>query len=303
MMRRVLVGMLGALTLFAWGCGQEEEPFAPTSLELVGETDFKVGGVFDLKVMGRDATGRVEQLTEDVTFTSSDEKVATVDEKGTVTLVAGGPLTLTATYGGLEATLEARPTCDYPESSPMLRYGNVLPRLQMPAAWPSGERFILDLAEVHCDAKWKSIETIHFVLSAGWCAPCTQYAQMLEHQAAALLRKGMQIVIVEIDTLNLGEPADTNFAFDHLSKITRHVPAIAVGDRGMLPDQFFRRSGYIEAYPTGMVVRTRDMRMIVDGTADFWTDYAMATGKRLPLDEIAEDPDADWSRLPAGLRR
>lgn len=297
MMRRVLVGMLGTLTLFAWGCG-EEEPFSPTSLELLATTDFKVGGVFDLQVMGRDDTGKVEQLTADVVFATSDERVATVDEKGTVTLVAGGPLTLTATYGELEATLEARPTCDYPESSPTLRYGNVLPRLRMPAAWPSGEPFVLDLAEVQCDAKWKSIETLHFVLSAGWCGPCTQYAQYLEHQAATLLRKGMQIVIVELETLSMGQAADTNFAYDHLSKITNHVPGIAVGDKGMLPDLFFRQSGYVEAFPSVFVVRTSDMRMIADGTASFWMQYPMGPAERLPLHEIAENPDADWSKLP-----
>lgn len=305
MLRRVAVGMLGSLAmLFAWGCGDDpdagEEPFVPTSLELVADSDFKVGGTFRLQTVAWDDAGRSEELTSGVTYASSDENVATVDEEGNVTLVAGGPLTLTATYGELEAHLEARPDCDYPESQDTLRYGNVLPRLRMPAAWPSGERFILDLHEVRCDARWKSVETLHFVLSAGWCKPCTAYARALEHQAATLQRKGMQIVIVELQDV-AGAPADVDFAYEHLGKITRHIPGIAVGDKGMFPDLFFTKSRYVEAFPSLFVVRTRDMRMIVDGTTDAWGKWAKSPGMRLPLAEIAEDPDANWSVPPETL--
>ena len=47
-------------------------------------------------------------LTEAVVFTSSDESVATVDEDGTVTAVAPGQATITATAAKAAAVLQAR---------------------------------------------------------------------------------------------------------------------------------------------------------------------------------------------------
>lgn len=299
-MNRIGLIAVASATFLAWGCSDEElkvheEVWEPTALELRADADadFKVGSTVQLRVFG--LRGEEErEIEEGVVFGTSDPAVARIDERGLATMVAGGPVTFTAEFGDLDATLEARATCDYPSSSRKLLLGQVMP----PVTWYSafdreGRWFELNMADVHCDADWKDTTTMAFILSAGWCGPCTQYAKDLSKQYERLEALGMKIVIVEVDTTRHGEPADADFARMHLVKNTGDgktgdmVPGIALGDGDSEPRNFIRGSGMIDGFPSAFVVRTRDMQVIADSKR--WKP------SRLPLERIAADPDADWS--------
>lgn len=116
-------------------CGE----YVPPSLRLVPHGEFLRGETVQIEVIAVSGDGNEEVLEEGLTFHSSDERVATVDETGLVTVHAGGPVTITVTASldsmgePLEASLEARATCEYPEFSRQIGDGKVFPRL----AWPA----------------------------------------------------------------------------------------------------------------------------------------------------------------------
>lgn len=293
-MNRLVALLVSAVSVTAIvGCSTETETpearFVPTSLALEPESDFKVGSSVQLRVFGLMEGWEKQELASEVTYASTNEAVATVDETGLVTLHAGGLVTITATAAGLETALEVRSTCaDYPRYTSQIGYGRTMPPLSWPAKWPDGTDFRFSMESVHCDYDWEEIETITFVLSAGWCAPCTAYAQRLKGETNLLKHFGMQLVIVEVQDVQ-GDPADLEFAYNHLKRITSNaIPSIAIGDKDTEPfSSFFENSGYIEYFPTTFVLRTRDMKIIAD--------QKRGDGY-LPLMAIAKNPDGDWSR-------
>lgn len=80
---------------------KEEEPAKPVEVIVIPtEATVKVGETFTVEVV-------VKNPLEDddtITWTSSDESVATVSAEGVVTAVAEGTATITATYAGVSAT-------------------------------------------------------------------------------------------------------------------------------------------------------------------------------------------------------
>jgi len=283
----------GQVTLHAISGGDEITATAvvtvPASITVKVPDDVKwtVGGTVQVQAFGHKGND-ARELTYGVRYAVNDTRVATVDDKGLVTVKGGGTLVITASLGDMASEkLEAGVSCAYPQGNYGLGYGNTMPPEAFKAVWPDGTRSTLDLSQVPCQGEWGDTSTITFVLSAGWCGPCTAYAQRLVGQVATLEALGMKVVIVEVQDYE-GAPADSEFAFEHLGKITNgDRPAIAVGDKDSAPgDQFFAKSGYISYFPTSFVVRTSDMKIIAD--------QKLATSY-LPLDQIAADPDANWS--------
>lgn len=255
-------------------------------LELRGEGAWAMGETVQLSVVGIHPGGRETPIADGVTFSSSNDRIATVDATGLVSVHARGPVTVTASAAGLEGTLFARTTCDYPRYSPQLQWDRVMPPLSWPAKWPDGSDFELDLEAVYCDAEWSNVQTMIFVISAGWCTPCTLYAQRLELETEALAALGAQIVIMEAQDTD-GLPADVEFAYRHVDRITGTPPGIMIGDADTRPEaNFVQNSAIVRAFPSVFVVRTRDMKIIADQNR---SDYY------LPLQQIAADPEADWS--------
>lgn len=131
---------------------------------------------------------------------------------------------------------------------------------------------------------------------AGWCSSCTHYKRQLVRRAETLRNLGMLIVVIELQTKTVGQPADTAFAYAHAKALTDPPPWIVAGDLDTVlansPDEgqgFIRRSGFVTLYPTLIVVRTRDMNLIVDGSPNgSWA------GRTLPLEQIARDPEKLW---------
>lgn len=293
-----LVLLLGA------ACGE----FEPTSLRLVTHGEFLRDQTVQIEVIGIDDDGNEEVLKKGLTFRSSDERIATVDPNGLVTVHAGGPVTISVTAKldsmekPLEASIETRATCQYPEFDLKFGQGKVVPPLAWPAFLSNGDPIYFKLEDVYCDADWEWVKTIHFVFSAGWCGPCSDYARYLSGISAQLRREGMQVVTIELDTLIPGTPASTEFAYNHLKNLAEPIAGIAAGDLQTYLEgapgngnNFLRTSGFVQYFPTRSVVRTRDMRMIADASATGpWANL------NLPVLEIAKNPDADWSKPTPG---
>jgi thiol-disulfide isomerase/thioredoxin len=275
----------------------DEGPFVPTTIALRADGELIVGKTVQLKVIGTNADGSEREITENLTFASSDERVATVDADGLATVHKRGPVSFSATNTefSLDATWDVTPTCEYPEFAAQLQYNRVMPPLSWPAKWPDGSDFEFSLENVYCDLDWQETKTIAFVLSAGWCTPCTLYAQRLEGEVAELNALGMEVVIIEVQNVE-GALADLAFAYSHVNRITNTIPGIVAGDKDtkqVFAGESFDAAGFLEdsailrAFPSVFVVRTTDMRIIADqNRADFY----------LPLADIAADPNADWSK-------
>ena len=294
MLRGMIVTTMAALVA---GCGSSGEvrdagatggtrATPPVALALRADGPFRVGTSVQLHAVGLHADGSEEPLSgADVSFTSSDERVASVDAQGLVTLVAGGPVRLTARAFGLEAVREARATCTYPEHRGVLAHGEVVPPLSWPTRRPDGTAFELRLEDVYCDADWAHVETLALLFYAGWCPYCTAMAGELEEEFPALEALGMQLVFVLVED-RAGDPAHLAFAWEHMQRITDRVPGIVIADADTRPVAgAVAASGILRGFPTNVVVRTSDMR-IVTGRR-----YA---GSGIPLADIAAAPDADW---------
>ncbi|HLV60324.1 MAG TPA: hypothetical protein VKY51_02880 [Fredinandcohnia sp.] len=291
----VLVAALGA------GCGNE---FEPTSIRLEAKGELTVGEMVQLEVIGIDAEGREEPITEGLSFTTSNEYVASVDASGLVTVHSRAPVTITAKAdlgekGSFEAKIETTPICHYPEENWGLSHGMTVPPLRWNAMDPYGQPYSLRLEDVYCNLEWRGVQTLHLVFSAGWCGPCTQYAGMLSAMSKDLNALGMRIATIELDTLVPGQDADHRFAYDHLKKIADSVGAPVSGFAAGLRDTFLAGDEdnyreelrkFVVVFPTRLIVRTRDMRVIADGSANGpWS------GTHFPLMDIAANPEGDWS--------
>lgn len=282
---------------------KEETPPVPVALRLVAEGEFLVGETIQLHPSLIMDDGSEIPVSEGVVYESSNEEVATVDPSGLVQVVAGGEVTIRAiathdlAVEPLEAEIGGVATCTYPEFDTSLGQGNTVPPFAWNAMTQDGEPIFFSFADLHCNAEWKWVKTVHLVLSAGWCTSCTGHKRTLSMKRETLRSLGMLVVIVELDTMNNREPADTAFAYDHVRSTTQNVPGIVAGDLdtflGESPaPNYFRQSGYVGFYPTKAVIRTRDMRMIADGS-----ENGPWAGRDMPLEQMARFPDIDWHPL------
>ncbi len=298
---------LGAATLLllATACG--DNPV--TSLRIVPSSDLKVGETTQLEVFAIHEDGSEKPIKEKLSFESSDEAVATVDETGLVTVHRRGPLVLTAKAdvgddGVVEGTLEKTPRCEYPAHNGKLGNGEVIPPFRWRAKLPSGRDIDFRLEDVYCNVEWKDVKTIHFIVSAGWCPYCNEYARELSSKDGLLRSLGMQVVTIEIETSMPGGPADTEFAYRHLKSLREPVAGIVAGDLNtVLPGaplngrNFITRSGFAAALPTRTIIRTSDMKMIADASVTGpWSGYGF------PLEAIAKNPELDWSTPEAAAK-
>lgn len=266
----------------------EVEAAVLTGLVIAPQLDtFTVGVPENLTVTAIYDSGSEVDVTAQVEWETSNPDIATVDGEGVVEATHGGAVTLTATLDGERTTLEATVGCDYPRYARALRYGAVVPPLYWNGAYnPDGSKFDFELSKVHCDVEYKDVDVIFFIISAGWCTPCTIYAQRLLSEYQALQDEGAMIVIVEAETADFG-PADSDYAQRHLDRIIGDAYAVRVGDYDTQPlSNFLREQPIVQGFPTTIAVRTRDMQVITDSNHSQYY---------LPLRLIAENPEADWS--------
>jgi len=105
------------------GLGIAVEPVVPPTLKSITVTPetatIAVGESQQFTVIGIYDDGSERDLTEEVEWASSDESIATIDERGVATGVAGGEVTITATLDDLvgEASLTVEPAPEVTEIS------------------------------------------------------------------------------------------------------------------------------------------------------------------------------------------
>ncbi len=261
---------------------------AVTGLRLgPAELTLKRGAEARLVVTALRDDGSEVDVTDQAAFETSNADVATVAAGGAVTVLRGGAVTLTARVGEHTATLETRAACDYPRFASAIRYGSVMPPLFWQGAFHrDGAPFDFRLEDVHCDVAWKDTKVVFFIVSAGWCAPCTVYAQRLRPDAAAIEAAGGLIVFLEAETEDFG-PADNAYAQRHIDHIIGDAYGIRLGDDEAQPRRnWLHAQPIVTGFPTVIAVRTRDMQVITDSNHSQYY---------LPLEQIAADPEADWS--------
>lgn len=291
MKRIILVGAACAAALLM-ACGEEggEEKKAPlASIALAADAEFKVGTTVQLRVIGTREDGTQDELTEGITFASSDPEIATVDPlTGLATVLVGGNTTFTAQVEAFNASLDTRTSCNYPHFAPDIVYDRTMPALSWPARWPDGTEFELKLEDVYCDRDWKNIDTMIVVISAAWCVPCREYARDLALIAEELEAEHRTKILYVIGQDTDGVPSDTEYGYEYMDRIISNgrIPGIIVGDSETRPEPaFVQKSSHLLAWPSVFVIRTRDMKIIASGNR---------SNQHLPLESIADNPEKDW---------
>jgi len=106
-----LAGTVATLGLLVAGCRDVLQDLPDTSVVSVrmstDSTDLIIGATIDLNAYPLDKTGALRPGRQ-LTWTSSDGTIATVDDSGHVTGVSGGTVGITATTGGVSGTSRVR---------------------------------------------------------------------------------------------------------------------------------------------------------------------------------------------------
>ncbi len=271
------------------------EPAPPTLVGITIESTvtLEVDETKTLVATGQFEDGTEAEITE-VEWTSSDDLVVSF-EGNVATAHRAGSAILTARSGGFEVTAEAGVGCAYPPFSLGVNFDDTFPALRWDNAYRNGLEGEFALSDFHCyDDRYGDKSVLVLVLGAGWCSPCTIYAQRLAPQFPALEAAGAEIIFFEVEDANF-EPATSEYADEHLTRIIGAQYGTRVGDSDTLPrPDFVRSSGIIDAFPSVFVVRRSDMKLIADSRrAEYY----------LPLLDIAENPEADWSNPGAPMFR
>ena len=106
-----LAGTLATLGLLVVGCRDVLQDFPDTSVASIrmstDSTDLVIGTTLDLDAYPLDQTGALRPGRQ-VTWSSSDGTIATVDDSGHVAGVSGGTVSITATTAGVSGTSRVR---------------------------------------------------------------------------------------------------------------------------------------------------------------------------------------------------
>jgi hypothetical protein len=129
------------------------------------------------------------------------------------------------------------------------------------------------------------VETIAFVIGAGWCGYCPDNFRRVAGLASAIYESNGMIVWVETQD-NSAQSIDSRRANRALAEYIGDAPGYRVGDLTTEPmEGMINASPLVTGYPSGFVVRTRDMHVIAEEAS---------TPFQLDLVGIAQDPEADW---------
>lgn len=258
----------------------------------------EVGQSFQLIAVGTTSRGEEVELSDSVTWASSNPAAATVTDTGLVEIVARGSARISANLDDLEATVRVRNTCNFPAYDDRIELNATFPPLAWTDAYNAeGDIIEFSMRSLFCDAP-SGPTTVAVIVGAGWCSACTTLTVNIVNPIAELLKEaGMEILYIEAEN-GAFEPADGVFAFRHIERLIGTSPGIRAGDLNTFLDfgsEGNRRANeYIRtlsmgSYPSAWVIRTADMKVIADqNTSEYW----------LPFLPIAQDPDADWSSPP-----
>lgn len=247
------------------------------------------GSRVQLTATGRYNDGRLENISELVTWSSSDEAIIRVSASGMLTAVADGQATVTAAIEGMSSELTYTVECAYPADAPAtVQHYETLPYAFWETAQDKdGNVFNFDFEDVVCAPAWEDTQTIVFVVSTEWCPYCPDRMRWVESLQPQFSQHGMRVVIMESQDRQGRDNMTTAKAAAHINDIVPNIDAIRLGDMDSRPRQniFVTSPGFIRAFPTVFVVRTRDMKIIANQN----------DGNRLlDLVSIAQNPEWNW---------
>lgn len=263
---------------------------APRSAKL------QAGSQKQFTALGNFPGGEVRDLTQAVEWVSSNPAVVSISNeagsKGLATVISEEAVAITARIAGIEGVLSFDRTCNYPEFGAGFTLGEIAP----PVGWTNAyfgdgsasTQKDFSFQDLYCDSAYESVRTVVIVFGAGWCGSCSAFAQRLNADAPSLARLGSMALYVEFEDENY-EPADTEYAQRHLSRLIGNGPGVRAGDLDTEPGgRFFASSGIIRGgLPVIAVVRTSDMRIIYDSNG--------VEGPVRLMDVLAE-PEKDWTQ-------
>ena len=209
-------------------------------------------------------------------------------------LVGSHEITLGASFGDAgelsataTVTIEPEP-CFYP-SNVGAGSGLAFPDFAWNAMFHDGTPVILDLYDFYCnDAEWGDYETMLFLITTDWCPNCPAYISWIDALSPQLDEAGMVIFYLDVQD-SQGQTTFTEPSNEHVGRYTPNGSGFRAGDGDNTQPDGVYESGLIEYFPTSFVIRRSDMTLIAD---------QRDTSYYLPLVEIAQDPNADWSAPP-----
>lgn len=214
-------------------------------------------------------TSHIEDVTDQVTWTSSDPSIITISATGEARALGDGEAFITATANnGISVSTIARSVsvnCSYPEGfdNTIATGKTIAPLFWVDATTEAGDVVDFSLEAQHCDT---AVTSIIFKVAAGWCGPCRALAQAMEPMTPDFHAAGAMIVHVMVETAG-GSLANNEQAAQIVeswvpNEPTGPWPTYRVGSAdtqggGNTP---FARA--ISAFPTSFVVRTSDMKIV-----------------------------------------
>ena len=235
--------------------------------------------------------GSSMDVTDQVAWTTSNERIIALGDGGEGDVLAGGPVQIGATFEGVEGTYETTVQCIYPPYVDQVRLGGRLP----PVNWPEGfnrygEQVGFSAQDFHCFDEFREKSVLFVMIGAGWCPACTVRAQQLNRLADRIEAAGGEVLHITAQTANF-EPASSSYSNEHMTSLIGDGLSFRVGDMETrieddhVPD-FFINLPLVTAFPTVFAVRKSDMVIIAEQGESRYL---------LPYENIALDPMADWS--------
>lgn len=275
-------------------------PASLRTLEISGTADVARGGAGQLIVTGTFGDASTQELTEMATWTSSDEAILNVTDKGVLIGVGLGTANVSAKIDDIVAAdFAVTVTCVYPEdAAAAVRIGGIFPKTTWTnAVFPGPEQKAFDLEAVYCqEGEYEGVKTLFFQISAEWCGPCKVWRRNFNNDRGMFDDNNSVFVVTEIEDVS----GVANVTSEHANASIRQELGddwgIRLGDVETTPTRnLFNTSNtasnrIITAFPTLMVVRTRDMKVIASST----DDLGLFADK---MEEILQNPDWDWTDL------
>jgi thiol-disulfide isomerase/thioredoxin len=257
------------------------------SIDLRGTTTgtaaprLSLGTQMQLIALGSYTDGSSGQLSTGLQFASSDEAVATTSPTGLISSIAVGVTTVSVTFAGLSASVEVEVFCSYQSSTDALTVGQLSPNMRWVGAHLENDVMVdFSMEEFYCSTKFARYTTVNFVIGTGWCPFCPQFMQYVNSISSELDAAGGLIVYVEAQN-DAREPATNLEANEIVTRYIQDGPGYRVGDGDTMPSSLvFQRS--VEAYPSAIVVRRRDLKTIA---------YQRGGGTGFDFVGMAQDPE------------
>jgi hypothetical protein len=239
------------------------------------------------------------QVIQDATWQSLTPDLASVDEKGFVTILKSGLIKIQAEKDQIKGTFEVQVDCRYPNPTEMewdnlLKVNTVIPPIYWSKAYSAQQEIMINqgvnLKDIYCggaNGEFKDVKTINLILTAGWCPSCPDYLREVKSLSSTLKSKGGLLIYVEVQDESEAA-ASTAFAAEFLGRLLGQTEGYFVGDGETQPtSEFFNQSTGFTSFPSAFVIRRSDMKIISS------QEQNQETGM-LPFLDIAENPNGDW---------